>query len=283
MHRIQCAEIWGGIRNQEQDVCSAGIEASLYSSACDGGKGGDIYCLSVCESDMLTRIAIADVVGYGGAVTDVSQFVFDALKSHMNDASGASVLTEMNHITEGHGLKAMTTAAIIAFYRSDHNLYFAYADHHPALVKRQQDRNWFEAELEEPGDSGMTPHANLPLAVMSETVFTQQHVPLTAGDLVFLYTDGVIEAPDGQRDIFGLDRLTAVLDAEGSAPMKQLRTSVLDELNSHTGGDLSHDDVTLLAVGIRQQGRGIKHQDGDGRPWIPSPSSRSLRHSSSSV
>ena len=68
MHRLQCAEIWGGIRNQDTDVCSAGITASLFSGACDGGKGGDIYYLSVCNSDMLTRIAIADVIGHGRAV-----------------------------------------------------------------------------------------------------------------------------------------------------------------------------------------------------------------------
>ena len=185
MHRIQCAEIRGGIRNQEQDACSAGIKASLYSSACDGGKGGDIYYLSVCGSDMLTRIAIAGVVGHGKAVADVSQFVFDALKSHMNEASGPNVLIELNHVTEECGLKAMTIAAIIAFYRSDQNLCFAYAGHHPVLVKREQDHHWFEANLEASAGGESIPHTNLPLAVMSETVFTQQHMPLAAGDRVF--------------------------------------------------------------------------------------------------
>ena len=38
VHRIRCAEIWGGIRDEDQDVCSAGIEASLFSSACAGAS-----------------------------------------------------------------------------------------------------------------------------------------------------------------------------------------------------------------------------------------------------
>ena len=250
MHRIQCAEVWGGIRNQEQDACSAGIAASLYSSACDGGKSGDIYYLSVCESDMLTRVAIADVVGHGEAVSAVSQLIFDALKSHMNDTSGDAVLTAVNGTASNQSLKAMTTAAIAAFYTSDQNLYFAYAGHHPILVKRKGDRKWFDAPLEEADPSG-NGIANLPLAVMSESVFTQQSMPLTAGDRIFLYTDGVIEAPDHERDEFGIDRLKAVLEEQGHAPLQELRTAVLDELRRHTGGNLTHDDVTVLALEIR--------------------------------
>ena len=129
MHRLQCGEIWGGFRNQDLDAYSAGVTATLYSSACDDGKGGDIYFLSVCESDLLTRIAIADVVGHGGVVSTVSQFIYDALKSHMNDPSGDAILVEVNRIATHYGINAMTTAAIVAFYIADRNLYFAYAGH----------------------------------------------------------------------------------------------------------------------------------------------------------
>lgn len=43
MQRIPCATIWGGIREESIDVCSRSVEASLYASAAEGGKGGDIY------------------------------------------------------------------------------------------------------------------------------------------------------------------------------------------------------------------------------------------------
>ena len=87
MLRLQCAQIWGGIENQDQDVCSSTITASVYASACDGGKGGDVYYFSVCAGDKLTRIAVADVVGHGAAVSNVSAWLYTALEARMNDGS----------------------------------------------------------------------------------------------------------------------------------------------------------------------------------------------------
>ena len=56
MRRLKCAEIWGGIKNTDLDVCSSGVTVSLYSSACDGGRGGDVYYFSVCGADRVTRL-----------------------------------------------------------------------------------------------------------------------------------------------------------------------------------------------------------------------------------
>ena len=60
MREIPCATIWGGVRNENIDVCSKGADASLDSSSATGGKGGDIYYLAVCGDDRLTRVALAD-------------------------------------------------------------------------------------------------------------------------------------------------------------------------------------------------------------------------------
>jgi sigma-B regulation protein RsbU (phosphoserine phosphatase) len=248
---MKCAEIWGGIHSQEQDICSAGIVASLYSSSSDGGKGGDIYYLSVCESDLLTRVAIADVMGHGQAVSEFSQFIYEALKLHMNDPADDKVLKEVNHLAMRSKLKAMTTAAVISFYSSDNNLYFAYAGHYPVLVKRKADRDWHDAVIEQPDDTNNTDRTNQPLAIMSDTVFTQQSMPLAAGDRLFLYTDGIIEAPDNEDNLYGIERLKTLLKEQGNSRLQLLRTAVLSDLRKHTGGKLTHDDVTFLTIEIR--------------------------------
>jgi phosphoserine phosphatase RsbU/P len=82
--RLECTGIWGGIRNRDIEITAGKVIGSIYSAACcEGGKGGDIYYFGVCKGDLITRLAIADVVGHGEVVSEVSQYVYDSLKAHM--------------------------------------------------------------------------------------------------------------------------------------------------------------------------------------------------------
>ena len=81
--RLECTGIWGGIRNRDIEITAGKVIGSIHSAACEGGKGGDIYYFGVCKGDIITRLAIADVVGHGEVVSEVSQYVYDSLKAHM--------------------------------------------------------------------------------------------------------------------------------------------------------------------------------------------------------
>ena len=56
VHPIECSEIWGGNHGDALDAETGVVRASLFSRACDGGKGGDIYYFSVCSSGELIFI-----------------------------------------------------------------------------------------------------------------------------------------------------------------------------------------------------------------------------------
>jgi hypothetical protein len=82
--RLECKELWGGIRNRDIEISAGKVIGSIYSApCCKEGKGGDIYYFGVCKGDIITRLAIADVTGHGEAVSEISQFVYDTLKAHM--------------------------------------------------------------------------------------------------------------------------------------------------------------------------------------------------------
>lgn len=246
MHEIKCAEIWGGIRNADLDVCTSGVTASLFSNAADGGKGGDIYYFSVCGSDMLTRIALADVQGHGETVSDISKMIYAALEERMNSIEGYDVLADLNRAAGSHGYKGMTTAAVIAFYLGDSNFYYAYAGHHPALLWRKKQNAWETANLPARETVG-----NLPLGVDETTHFDQEQTSLSRGDRIFVYTDGVIEAMSASGDLFGEERLRAVLERTAGADLTAVKTAVLNAVREHTGGSLAHDDVTFMALEVR--------------------------------
>jgi len=247
MYRIRCSEVWGGIKNEDVDACSAVMTTSLFSSARDGGKGGDIYYVSVCQGDMLTRIAIADVVGHGEKVSRVSQWLYSSLHERMNGGDGCEILEDLNRLAAERGQEALTTAVVVSFYKPKSTASFSYAGHHPMLLRRPGAPHWQAVLL----DASSGDMANLPLGVASAVRYDQQFVPVQAGDRVFLYTDGVIEtpAPDGQ--LFGEARLRGVLDEVGDRSLYELKTAVLTKLREFAGGDLTHDDVTLLAIEVR--------------------------------
>lgn len=244
-HSIRHSEVWGGIRSDDLHASTRGVVASLYSRACEGGKGGDLYYFSVSASDMLTRIAVADVSGHGPAVTDVSQWIYDSLAARMNSAEGNEVLADLNRLAAERGYKALTTAVVVTFYRPDSHLYFAYAGHPPAFVRRTSDDRWRRVTLEEDDDP-----ANLPLGVDPDVRYDQQRIPLARGDRLFLYTDGVVEAPNVDGEILGATRLAAVLDAGSTGTPKDVKDTVLAAIQEHTGGCLTHDDVTFMVVEV---------------------------------
>jgi sigma-B regulation protein RsbU (phosphoserine phosphatase) len=244
VHRINCSEIWGGIRGDALDAATSSVRASLFSRACDGGKGGDIYYLSVCDSDLLTRIAIADVMGHGERVSKTSKWLYDSLQANMNSGDGTQVLTDLNRAAIDFGFEAMATAVIAAFYTENSNLYFSYAGHHDLLLKRGRDNEW--KPLESAGGDGFV---GLVLGVDEASAYVQNNTPLEKGDQLFLYTDGVVEGCNSNEEEFGIDRLLNALRST-SGGIESVRGNVLSAVLDHTDGSLEHDDVTFMAIEI---------------------------------
>ncbi len=248
IHRIRCGEIWGGNRGDQLELVTSSLRASLFSRSCDGGKGGDLYYLSVCESDLLTRIAIVDVVGHGESVSTTSDRLYESLARQMNSSDGSVVLADLNRLSNELGQKAMATAAVSAFYHADSRFYVAYAGHNELLLKRSTETTW---KLISPTESDDI--AGLPLGVLEECDYVQQSLPGAVGDRLFLYTDGLVEAMDSSGEQFGIQRLLNVLNGTGTESVSTVRMAVLDAIMTHSGGSLGHDDVTFLVVEIAEQ------------------------------
>ena len=241
-YQIQCAEIWGGTSVKEDEVVTPGVRAAIHSSASGDAKGGDLYYFSVCAYDTLTRIAIADVRGHGEAVSHLSDWLYAALESRMNDSDGASVLTDLNNIVRARGFEAITTAAVATFHRDKGVLSYAYAGHPPIMLGRAG-HPWQELPCGQ-----TTGPANLPLGVLSGARYTQEQISVQPGDRVFLYTDGVAECPGEQGSQYGDDRMLATLNRMTGSPLPEMRGMLREDLTHYAGGTLQHDDVTFLMV-----------------------------------
>ncbi len=248
MRRLKCSEVWGGIKNQDLDVCSPGLNVSLYSSSCDGGKGGDVYYFSLCSADRVTRIALADVVGHGEQVSRMSQWVYEEMAARLDEPDLPALMAHLNSRVVRTDFRAMTTAVVVSYYRDLKQVYFCYAGH-PPMLTRSRDGEWRELTTP-PSESA----ENLPLGVADGIPYVMSDAPLAESEVLLIYSDGVLEARNRDGVQFGRDRLRATLAQMGMANAMELKRGVIERLRGWIGGALDHDDVTVLAMQLDEHG-----------------------------
>ena len=144
----------------------------------------------------------------------------------------------------------MTTAAVVAYHRQESEAKISYAGHPPVLYRRAGDRTWSYARTT--GGKGQSDGfpINIPLAIESDTHYGQLTIPMAPGDRLFVYTDGIIDAPSPGGESFGLARLKDTLDANIEIHLSGLKSAVLNTLHDYTEKELTHDDITLIALEI---------------------------------
>ena len=94
--------------------------------------------------------------------------------------------------------------------------------------------------------------ANLPIGVFSDFAYELQELQLEAQSTLFLFTDGLTEARNSQREQFRMKRIMDTLTKEtsqaGSLNAQQLVTLMTDTVNRFAGDAEQSDDLTMLAI-----------------------------------
>jgi serine phosphatase RsbU (regulator of sigma subunit)/anti-sigma regulatory factor (Ser/Thr protein kinase) len=85
------------------------------------------------------------------------------------------------------------------------------------------------------------------LGIFDDTTFEQEHFAMTPGDALVLYTDGIPEARNEQGDMFGEERLQALVVRAGSGNAQRIVDDIMMEVRQHQPHRLT-DDVTLVVL-----------------------------------
>ncbi len=75
-------------------------------------------------------------------------------------------------------------------------------------------------------------------------------LPLETGDLFVLFTDGITEAMNAAEDLFGEDRLGALVEEHADLPFEELRERIIREVRAFAGEPGPHDDMTLILLKV---------------------------------
>jgi serine phosphatase RsbU (regulator of sigma subunit) len=135
-----------------------------------------------------------------------------------------------------NGLRFIT-AFFAEYHLASGEISYTCAGHHPALVRRSS------GQVEELSVGG------LPLGIETDAEFPIARTALAPGEMLFIYTDGLVEAVDPAGREFGRARLTDVVrPADGAEPAAQVLSRVARVLDGFVGAARQHDDVTCMIV-----------------------------------
>ena len=88
----------------------------------------------------------------------------------------------------------------------------------------------------------------LPIALYPGQPYTEQVVPARPGDLLFFYTDGLVETEDDNGDMFGIERLRALLGLEQTKGVDAVLHEVEEAVRRFRGNHEPMDDATMMAL-----------------------------------
>lgn len=87
----------------------------------------------------------------------------------------------------------------------------------------------------------------LPLGLLPEIVYEETNSVIAPGEAVLLYSDGLVEAHNPDREMYGFPRLREAMATDDAG--SQLLDRLLDELHAFTGGAWEQeDDITLVTL-----------------------------------
>ncbi len=84
--------------------------------------------------------------------------------------------------------------------------------------------------------------------MLPEFSFEEESVPLEEDSILIVYSDGVTEAMNAEEEMFGDDRIAALLDQHKYAPASEIIDQLVAAVKKHANGYPQSDDITVVVV-----------------------------------
>jgi len=197
--------------------------------------GGDLYDVFIRGDKMF--ITVGDVSGKGVPASLIMALTLSALRMASKfEIDIDDIMSTINtSVASRNDSQQFVTLFLGVLDLNTLNLDYCNAGHNAIIVN----------------GSYLTEKPNLVIGVMPDFRFVKESIQLSKGDRIVLYTDGVVEAEDENKNLFGEDRL---LDMIKSSPLsetsQQTVRNILDAVSAHQGKAGRNDDVTVMTIKI---------------------------------
>ncbi|MGK2943272.1 MAG: SpoIIE family protein phosphatase [Desulfuromonadales bacterium] len=205
--------------------------------------GGDYYDYLLHEDGRLDLV-IADVSGHNvGAALIMAEtrIMIRSRKGHVNNPQ--EIIRELNQFFYEDLTRAelFITLFYLQFCPETRQIKFASAGHSPTLLWQAELKKCVRLDPE-----------GLIIGVKEDFPYEQESLKLVDGDVLLLYTDGVIEAENDKNELFGEDRLVSLLEEHNKLPPQDMIDHIIEQVRLFSGHRSFKDDVSLIVMQVKQ-------------------------------
>jgi sigma-B regulation protein RsbU (phosphoserine phosphatase) len=199
--------------------------------------GGDYFdFIPIVEGHL--GVVVADVAGKGiPAALIMAGFRAFLLSEIRNNYAIRTIFAKVNNLLQ-ESLKEYQF--VTAFYGvldlARRRFTYSNAGHHPPIL--------FRAD----GQQRYLKSGGPVLGMFEGTTYNERFMDLVPGDILLLYTDGLVEAENEAREMFGRERLEPFVRAHVHLGARQLCEALYAEMKSFTGEKQLKDDTTIVVI-----------------------------------
>jgi len=201
--------------------------------------GGDFFNYFETNTGQVALV-VGDVSGKGVGAALLMMNIQASLRTRLALGQDlASIARELDQEIETNTPGPVyATLFVGVFDPPTRELLYVNAGHNPQYVLRRQ------GGLERMESTG------LPIGLIAGYGYTQTTVQLSAGDLLFFYTDGCVEAENNGDEMFGVERLEQLLMSGPAASADEVLVRIESEIARFRSGRELFDDATMMVVNV---------------------------------
>jgi serine phosphatase RsbU (regulator of sigma subunit) len=197
---------------------------------------GDFY--DYFPQDDKMYLFVADVSGHGLPAA----ILVSLLKSYIhteadNDRSLADFMSRLNDFLFSVSLPTQFATAALFRINASHELVYSNAAHPPFLLYSKEQRKTLL--VEQP--------SNL-LGAMPNMAFEEQRLSVSPGDTLFVYTDGLTDRMNGNREFYSIDRVAQVLERSSDADLGTVYDSIYEDVSAFSATEEFKDDIAFVVT-----------------------------------
>lgn len=221
----------GPLRSGSAEIAGVSIPARQV--------GGDFFNYFVLP-DARLALLVGDVSGKGVSAALLMANIQATLRARLpHETDLAQLADRLDRELDENTPGGVYLTLFLAILETDGRLLrYVNAGHNPQFVIRRH------GGIEALGSTGM------PIALYAGHGYTESDVALEPGDLLFFYTDGLIEAENEAGDMIGAERLQAMLAAEQAQEIGTVMRHVEQQVTDFRGKVELGDDATMMALRI---------------------------------